>query len=116
VGSYGIIGGKAPHILVPVLDGGKLASSWVCAINELRERTYRLELGESGLSIFCSEEQNTINLSDKIYSSKDRQILINLEFYRQVFEKYSRINFRENSSCNRFVSGGQQSIFSVFEK
>lgn len=82
VGSYGMIGGNIPHILIPVLDGGKLASAWVCAINELREITYRLELGESGLSIFCSEEQNTTNLSDKIYSSKDWQILINLEFYR----------------------------------
>ena len=52
-----MIGGKTPHIVVPVLDGGELASAWVDAINELRERTYRLELEESGLSIFCSEEQ-----------------------------------------------------------
>jgi hypothetical protein len=29
-------------------------------INELRERTYRLELGENGLSIFCSEEKKTL--------------------------------------------------------
>ena len=53
-----MIGGKTPRILVPVLDGGELANAWVSAINELQEITYRLVLGESGLSIFCTEEQN----------------------------------------------------------
>ena len=59
VGSYGMIGGKTPRILVPVLDGGELASACASAMNEIRERTYRLELGESGLSIFYSVERNT---------------------------------------------------------
>ena len=39
------------------------------------------------------------------------QILINLEFYRHVFEKYSNINFHENpSSGNRVVACGRTDV------